>query len=107
MISPFADKLKDIGIAQFADLSLWKPQVGDFVIYNGWIKHWFGLVVSTLPGEVEILHNVLPVNVFTMGPNAAKKNALKFDVDEIHRSRGGRFAIIQVTSGQTPVVYLR
>jgi hypothetical protein len=107
VISPFAAQLKEIGIAQFADLSLWKPQLGDFVIYNGWFRHWFGLVVATQPGELDILHSVLPINVFTMGPNEAKQHTRKIDVSEVHRSRGGKYAVIQVSSGQTPIVFLR
>ncbi len=107
MISPFADKLKEVGIAQFADLALWKPQVGDFVFFNGWIKHWFGIVISVQPGEVEIIHDILPVNVFTMGPNEQKKKAVKLDLRDFHKSKGGKYAVLQVTGGQTPIFFLR
>lgn len=107
MFSPFTQRLQDIGIAQFDNLAKWKPQVGDFIIYNGWFKHWFGMVIETLPGEVKIVYNVLPLNVFLMGPNAQEKNAKKFDLVDITNSKGGKFTVIQPQQGSAPIVYLR
>lgn len=107
IFSPFTQRLQEIGIAQFDNLAKWKPQPGDFVIYNGWIRHWFGMVTETLPGEVKIIHNVIPLNVFIMGPNAQEKNSKKIDLIDITNSRGGKYTIIQSQAGGTTIVYLR
>lgn len=107
MNNPLVSKLGGVGITQFADLSMWEPRIGDFIIYNGLFRHWFGVVMGVGKGSVEIVKSVLPVDVFMMGPNKQEAHTKSFDVIDIASSRGGKYAIIQATNGQAPVIFIR
>ena len=107
MSNPLVSRLGGVGITQFASLDLWEPQIGDFVIYNGLVKHWFGVVMGVGKGTVEVVKSVLQVDVFMMGPLKQKKHTKSFDLIDIRSSRGGKFAIIQAINGQAPIVFIR
>lgn len=108
MIGGLGHRLREMGITAYDSLSRWEPRVGDMVIYNGLVKHWFGIVslVENHSGTVHIVHEILPITVVTMGPKKQEKHTRKYDTIEIRNSRGGKWAVIQSVAGQQPTIYV-
>ena len=89
--------LQSVDLAHYKPLSKWTPQVGDNVVWHGWVTHWFGVVSAIIPEEncVEIIRRGMPVLLLTMTQSEYKKNSIKIDIGDIKGSTGGRYAAIR------------
>lgn len=81
-------------------LGKWKPQIGDWVYYSGWIKHWCGFVAEKTSDDqqVKIIRSTMHQHIFTMGPKEQETNTIVLDVNEIKMSRC-KYAVDQVVNG--------
>jgi hypothetical protein len=78
----------------------WRPRIGDWVYYSGWIKHWVGFVAekSNDDQQVRIIKSTLHSRIFTMGPKEQDKNMITLDVNEIKGTKC-TYAIDQINGG--------
>jgi hypothetical protein len=96
-----------VNLAQSLPIAKWKPALGDFVIWHGWITHWFGIVSSiNTEGTVDITKAGMPVLLFTMDELEQTKSKITVAISAINRSRGGKYAILQALPSATNVWYV-
>jgi hypothetical protein len=85
-----------VGLAQYMPIQEWEPEVGDIIIYHGWIVHWFGLINQIEPnGIVSVVRAGIPILLLTMGQSKMSKSISKIDSDEIKLSTGGKYAVVK------------
>lgn len=87
-------------LAHYRYLNEWKPQMGDIVIYHGWVfNHWYGVINGINPQEhtVSIIHRGLPVLMLTLDPGEYEQNTKIVPISEIRKSTGGKYAVQRAT----------
>lgn len=96
-----------VNLAQSLPIAKWKPTLGDFVVWHGWLTHWFGVVSSiNAEGTVTITKAGLPLLLLSMDELEQTKHSTVVAVSAINRSRGGKYAILQALPGATNVWYV-
>ena len=88
------DEIKRIGpigvdLCYYKPLHMWSPQVGDIVIYHGWIfSKWFGVVGNVNHnGSCDIITGGLPVLMLTQGGQKREKNTKTVDDQQDHKKQ--------------------
>ena len=82
-------------LAKYRPLSKWTPAVGDFILFNGWINRWCGVIGIIQSNYVEIITEGTPFLLFTLLPEQQEANKKKISIAKIKLSRGGEFAVLQ------------
>ncbi len=82
-------------LAQYRDLALYIPKIGDFVVWHGWVTRWYGIVSFISSDELTIIKENLPKLLFTMPGMHFKNNSKRISLTEIRVSRGGEYSILQ------------
>lgn len=90
-----------VTLGQFLPIAEWNPQIGDIVIYHGWIQHWFGVVNGILreSASVSLIKDGLPMLLLTKSPSRYEKDTKTIGIDIIQNSRGGKYAIQRARDG--------
>jgi hypothetical protein len=90
-------------LATYRALSTWAPRYGDFVVWAGWFRVWFGVVnnYDAKNGKISILFEGTPRLLFTMTESEMQKNAFVFDLNDIRNNKRGRWYIQQTVDGST------
>ena len=85
-----------IPLAQFRPIKAYKPRVGDFVIWHGWISHYYGIIVRIDKDDVYITRAGLPQLLLTMTPDEVNddRNIVMVNIHKLRRSRA-QYAIQQ------------
>jgi len=90
-----------VDLAHYAPIASWDPKPGDFVVWHGFITHWFGVVSVIQPnGSLSITKAGLPLFLFTMDPEKIEKSMVRMHVSKIKSSHGGEWAALQVVGNQ-------
>lgn len=82
-------------LAHYKFLVNWEPQVGDFVIYHGWVySRWYGVVssISRTDHTVTVVKSGLPVLLLNLSPDEHAKNQEVIPIADIRNSVGGKYA---------------
>lgn len=87
--NPQGDNIMQVNLAQHTSISGWKPDVGDFIVWHGWLQHWFGVVSAVNDDEVTIIRKGIPILLFTLTQSDYDKNKLTIGLSEIRS--GGSF----------------
>lgn len=89
--------LRSIDLTHHTNLSSWDPQIGDIIIWHGWLQHWFGVVSNVIREDhsVEIIRKGIPLLLFAMIPEEHDKNKIKISVGDIKSSTGGKYAAVR------------
>jgi hypothetical protein len=85
----------EIGIAKYRNIANYVPKIGDFVIWHGFWKRWYGVIIDINGGTAYILKENLPKLLFTIPDDERVKNTIKISISRIRSSRGGEYHIIQ------------
>lgn len=88
-------------LAHFKYLDEWSPQVGDIVVYHGWVlNHWYGVIsaINQDAHTINVIHKGLPVLMLTLDPGEYNDNSSTVAIANIRRSTGGKYAIIRSIS---------
>lgn len=83
-------------LAHYRYLTDWKPQVGDVVIYHGWVfSHWYGVIAGIDPSNhtLSVINKGLPVLMLTLEPGEYEKNTKVIPISDIRKSTGGKYAV--------------
>lgn len=82
-------------------IAKWRPQIGDWVYYSGWIKHWCGFISEKSNDDLQItvIKSTVHARIFTMGQKEQDKNTIILDMAEICGSNC-TYAAEQITGGQ-------
>lgn len=84
----------DIALANYKPISQYIPKTGDFVVWHGWITHYYGVINAFNDNSINIIKSGMPSLLFTMDPAEMDKNSLKVSLSKIRKSRGA-YAILQ------------
>lgn len=96
-----------VNLAHYKPISTWVPQMGDIVIWHGWMQHWFGIVagVNQSDDKIYIIKSGLPLLLVGMNPAEVEKNKVEINLSNILTSTGGKYATLQ-TINNTHVWYV-
>ena len=85
-----------VELAKFNTLTRWNPKIGDFIVWHGWFRHWYGVVndISTV-GSLWVIRENLPKLLFSLPMSERSKNSIQVDIDKIRGSRAGEYAVLQ------------
>ena len=86
--------LSSVDLAHHSDIKKWVPQIGDIIVWHGWLQHYFGVVSNVIREEnaVEVIKSGLPLLLFSLTPEEHNKNKIKIDIGTIKGSTGGKYA---------------
>jgi len=84
----------EIPLAQYRSVAKYTPRVGDFVVWHGWITHYFGVISGASDSIVEIVYAGMPNLLFTMRPQEMSQKRKTVDLYDIRNSKGA-YAIQQ------------
>lgn len=89
--------MTSMDLAHYTNIKKWDPQIGDFIIWHGWIQHYFGVISNVLHNEnsVEVVKSGIPVLLFGMSQEEQDNNKIKVNIGEIKGSRGGKYATLR------------
>lgn len=85
----------EIPLAKFSNLARWVPKIGDFVIWHGWVRHWYGVIGGIEHGYAIIITEGLPCLLFTLGQHEYPKRSVRVPIAKIKNCRGGEYHILQ------------
>jgi hypothetical protein len=82
-------------IARYRSLGVWTPKVGDFIIWHGFFKRWYGIIHDVSGDRLMIIREHLPKLLFSLPSSEYKTNSIELSSGIIRSSRGGEYAILQ------------
>lgn len=88
-------KFDPLPLAQYFSIADYMPQIGDFVVWAGWIRTWYGVVsnVSDNGNMVSIIFDGLPYLLLTQTDDEQIKNTRIMDIRQIKASSHGKWSI--------------
>jgi hypothetical protein len=96
-----------VDLGHYAPIHKWMPRIGDIVIWHGWMTHWFGVINLIQPnGHVSIIKSGMPATLFTMNQDEMQKSVVQVHYTKMQASRGGEWAVVQVSKEGTPVWHI-
>ncbi len=80
-------------LAHYKSIAEWTPQVGDFLIWHGWLTHWFGVIcgVSNQDHTVTVIKKGIPILLLTLDQGEYEKNREIIPAARIRRSVSGKY----------------
>lgn len=84
-------------LAKFLPITQYIPSIGDFVIWAGWFRTWYGVIagVSSDSRSLQVIWEGLPYLLFTL-TDAEQKAALgTLDLAVIHGSKPGNISVMK------------
>lgn len=82
-------------LARFKNINEYSPKIGDFVIWHGWFRHWFGVISDPNPERLSIIVENLPKLLLT-APESERNKLIRYvPLDKIKSSFGGEYAVMQ------------
>lgn len=94
-VIPSSPGLDGVEIARFRSLNVWVPKVGDFIIWHGYFKRWYGVIHDISGDRLMVVREHLPKLLFSLSPGEYKVNSIELSSGVIRTSRGGEYAILQ------------
>lgn len=94
-------------LARYRQLITYVPEVGDFVVWAGWFRTWYGVVNSVDPdGEsVTIIFEGLPSLLFTLTADEQPKNTHEIKTGKIKSARSGSWAVMKHEKNHNATVW--
>lgn len=97
-------------LARYIDIEYYGPQVGDFLVWSGWFRTWYGVVASVdaEEGVVHVIFSGLPLLLFIMPPNEQARETRKIKISDITnmRWRGAWAAMQHDAKHNTPIWFI-
>jgi hypothetical protein len=84
-----------VSLASYKSITEWNPKIADFIIWHGWIRHWYGVVNAITDDLVTVIKDGLPCLLFTMDCDQYKNNSINISINKIRNSSGGEFHVLQ------------
>jgi len=81
--------MMQVDLAQHMPISRWKPEVGDFLVWHGWLQHWFGVVCGIETDEITIIKKGIPILLFTLTQSEHDNNKQTISIQQVRA--GGSF----------------
>lgn len=83
-----------VPLASYKQRSEYKPQVGDFIIWTGWFKTWYGVVATVDGDKLSVIFETLPCILFTLNQGEQTRNTHSIDVNKITSASPGEWAVM-------------
>lgn len=81
-----------VPLAQYKRISQYVPRLGDFIIWHGWLRHFYAVICGIDNDDVVVMKSSMPILLFTS--NNTHNNTSKISLQEILQSRG-TYAVLQ------------
>jgi len=84
-------------LAHYQNINNYEPLIGDFVIWSGWWRTWYGIVsgYDVRSGEVLIIFAGFPALLFVMDTQEQTKETYKIPLSQLKTSANTKFSILQ------------
>lgn len=100
--SPATTDVTPPPLAQFMPVSNYNPRYGDFVVWSGWVRSWFGVVSNVSKnGQVTVIFEGTPALLFTMTQQEMQQNSKVFDIGALRTKRCGSLVFNQHHDGSS------
>jgi len=96
-------------LISYRSLGSYSPQLGDFVVWAGWFRTWYGVVdnIYESDGTVSIVLEGLPSLLFTLLPEEHAHTTRRIKLLDIKAAKPGNWAVMQHdVQHNTPVWYI-
>lgn len=72
-------------LARYMGIDVYGPQVGDFLIWSGWFRTWYGVVASVDVDNdvVDVIFEGLPILLFTLRPEEQRRETKQIRISDI------------------------
>ena len=84
----------DLSLAAYKPINKYVPMVGDFVVWHGFLSHWYGLINGVSQDKIKIIKAGMPNLLFSMSQSEMEDSVHIIDLSKVQRSRGA-YAILQ------------
>ena len=86
---------QSFALAHYKSLYQYRPKIGDFIVWAGWFRTWYG-VVSGIDGDVLIIvFEGLPSLLFNSLPHERQNSIKQIPTIKITSAKSGEFAVLQ------------
>ncbi len=94
--------IKPPPLAVYNSIKQYTPKYGDFIMWSGLFRTWYGLVVDydVINGKVSIAFEGTPLLLITMDAGEIDNSVLRFNLDTIRNQKRGRWYAQQSEGGQ-------
>lgn len=97
MISRLVGRNIPVDISMWMPIANYKPQVGDLIIWHGWlVSHWYGIITDIdADNNIKVIQAGIPALLFD-----DKKKYKVIKIDDIITSSGGEYAVLRPHNNQ-------
>jgi hypothetical protein len=88
-------KMEAPPLAHYRLLVQYKPRIGDFIVWAGWFRTWFGMVAGIDGYNLQVVFEGLPSLLLTLTPAEQQKNLHTISLAKITTARPGSYAVLQ------------
>lgn len=84
-------------LARFLPLSKYVPEIGDFIIWAGWFKTWYGVVgsIDASGQSLTVIWEALPMLLFTLTDEEQQKNTKPLLLGDLLTAKPGKFSVMK------------
>jgi len=96
-------------LARFLPITQYAPEVGDFIIWSGWFRTWYGVVGDISPDgqELSVIWEGLPFLLFTLTGSEQKESSQMVKLEQIVSCKPGNFSVMKHDAQHnTPIWYV-
>lgn len=83
-----------LALAEYKSIAAYKPRISDFVIWHGWLSHYYGIINGIENNQIRIIKAGIPLLLLSMEQDQMDQNAIVVSLNKIKSSRGA-YAIQQ------------
>jgi hypothetical protein len=95
MIKPRIYRDVQVEYARCKNIATYVPKISDFIIWHGFVKRWYGIIMDVTPTEVVVVTENLPKLLLTMPEDEKIKRSKHIPISKIRSSRGGEWHVLQ------------
>ena len=88
------DRNIDVNLAQAKSLTEWKPQIGDFVFFNGFFSKWIG-VINNIGPKISIIEGGNPFLLLNYNQKEMIKHTMVIDINDLRNGTRGKYAVMR------------
>jgi len=96
-------------LARYLAMNKYTPEFGDFIIWAGWFKTWYGIVcnIDASGQAITVIWEALPMLLLTLTDEEQRANSQSLMLGDIITAKPGKFAVMKHDAQHnTPIWYI-
>lgn len=97
----------DMTLATYMNISTYVPSIGDFIIWTGWFRTWYGIVsgVSSSGDVMSIIWEGIPMLLFTLTSQEQLAATKEVPVSKITSAINGTFSVLKYDAQHNATIW--